>query len=223
MVRSPSAHSECGVKPVSPDEALSHPGLPVLYAPHGRSSLSDRRKDLKENYGEDGTSRHAVRAVNIWGPALVAAVLGAIPGTIALLRTTVETKVALIQPWVVQTKNHARISIRVVNQSTHAIVVEWGQCGLAAGPGSSMQVPRSGLSLPPDEGKTMFCEFDAPASRVLNRISFAGGGGSFGGSFGSSGSATKPDLVQFRFLVGTSDGRTWAWSGECEGCGGFDF
>ena len=35
---------------------------------------------------------------HLWGPALVAALVGAIPGTVALLNQAAETKVAIVQP-----------------------------------------------------------------------------------------------------------------------------
>ena len=72
--------------------------------------------------------------LQVWGPALVAAVIGAVPGIIALANQAPATQVSIVQPQGYVNadpklpKGALDFVARVVNNSDHALVLDHGTC-----------------------------------------------------------------------------------------------
>jgi hypothetical protein len=160
---------------------------------------------------------------HLWGPALIAALVGPVPGTIALLDQPPDTEVAITQPQgyiVAQGRGYVQFTVRVVNDSRHDMVLEDGVCRFR-GELAGMEAidPRQrhrgkvvtdlfdygtvgaihGTRLGESEGIRVACRFPVTrTSRALIPLDY---------------DTNSNASTLMTFVVNTSDGREWSWHG----------
>jgi hypothetical protein len=142
------------------------------------------------------------KLLQTWGPALVAAIVGAIPGSLALLQqrpsdTRVELRDAQLVDEPRQGVTHPSLEFRVINHSEHDVVVEGGTCKVAEGSkarfGDVVVRKRGGARVPGSEGTVLSCRLPHASwiSQTLRPV----------------------DALVYVF---TSDGQTWQWRGTAD-------
>jgi hypothetical protein len=155
---------------------------------------------------------------------LIAALVGAVPGTIALLDRPPETKVGISQTQgyiVAARRPFVQFTVRVVNESRHDVVLEDGTCRFRRELEGMEPLERSlrrrreftdnnlfdyatagainGVRLRPSEGLRVACRFRMGRSTE----------GIIPEGYEIDPNASTP----MTFRVATNDGRAWSWHG----------
>jgi hypothetical protein len=152
--------------------------------------------------------------LHAWGPALVAALVGAIPGTIALLNQRPETRVDLIQPTAVAGPYHGAADLildgHAVNISDHDVVIEDGTCGVTFRETALATADLRVRSVATRHSRSIrnFVIRRGQGASLTCWIS-----GRDAGVVKPSGYFSGKDTVNAAYVITTNDGRNWTWEG----------